>query len=92
MSKELTKLSQELSMSRSFSDKWQYRRRFCEQMVNFVKTSCIGVQKEVSYYCVTCFYGNTVEASLVEIAAVIDTNELTDEQMANINSILALAK
>lgn len=41
---------------------------------------------------VTCFYGNTVEASLVEIAAVIDTNELTDEQMANINSILALAK
>jgi len=28
----------------------------------------------------------------VEIAAVIDTNELTDEQMANINSILALAK
>lgn len=41
---------------------------------------------------VTYFYGNTVEASLVEIAAVIDTDELTDEQMANINSILALAK
>ena len=40
---------------------------------------------------ITHFYRNTV-ASLVEIAAVIDTDELTDEQMANINSILALAK
>ena len=38
------------------------------------------------------FYGNTAEASLAEIAAMVDTNSLTDEQKANIESILALAK